>query len=105
MASVVLDGLTNLYNRRYMEQRLDKELSYARRFHHPLSFFMVDIDWFKKLNDTYGHQSGDYVLRVEVNIEGDFNPPWWDVGRSLPDAYPTRDYGFGKQHVGQPSVV
>ncbi|GMU51404.1 MAG: hypothetical protein AMXMBFR33_05500 [Candidatus Xenobia bacterium] len=60
----VLDGLTNLYNRRYMEQRLDKELSYARRFHHPLSFFMVDIDWFKKLNDTYGHQAGDAVLRI-----------------------------------------
>ena len=60
----VLDGLTNLYNRRYMEQRLDKELSYARRFHHPLSIFMVDIDWFKKLNDTYGHPAGDFVLRT-----------------------------------------
>jgi len=59
----VSDGLTNLYNRRYLEQRLSKELSYARRFRKPLTMVMSDVDFFKKLNDTYGHQAGDYALR------------------------------------------
>jgi hypothetical protein len=47
---------------------------------------------------------GAYVLKVEVNIEGDFNP-FWGPGRSLPDKYPTWDNGFGKQYLGQPSIV
>ncbi|MBN9416608.1 hypothetical protein ABS71_17425 [bacterium SCN 62-11] len=59
----VSDGLTNLYNRRYLEQRLAKEISYARRFRKPLTIVMTDVDFFKKLNDTYGHQAGDQALR------------------------------------------
>ncbi len=59
----VSDGLTNLYNRRYLEQRLSKELSYARRFKKPLTVLMTDVDFFKKLNDAYGHQAGDHALR------------------------------------------
>lgn len=59
----VSDGLTNLYNRRYLEQRLAKEISYARRFRKPLTVLMTDVDFFKKLNDTYGHQAGDEALR------------------------------------------
>ena len=59
----VSDGLTNLYNRRYLEQRLSKEISYARRFRKPLTVVMTDVDFFKKLNDAYGHQAGDYALR------------------------------------------
>lgn len=59
----VSDGLTNLYNRRYLEQRLAKEISYARRFRKPLTIVMTDVDFFKKLNDTYGHQAGDEALR------------------------------------------
>jgi diguanylate cyclase (GGDEF)-like protein len=60
----VSDGLTNLYNRRYLEQRLSKEISYARRFRKPLTVLMTDVDFFKKLNDTYGHQAGDQALRI-----------------------------------------
>ena len=60
----VSDGLTNLYNRRYLEQRLSKELAYSRRFHKPLTVLLADIDFFKKLNDTYGHQAGDYALKM-----------------------------------------
>jgi diguanylate cyclase (GGDEF)-like protein len=60
----VSDGLTNLYNRRYLEQRLSKELSYARRFRRPLTVLMTDVDFFKKLNDSYGHQAGDSALKV-----------------------------------------
>lgn len=59
----VSDGLTNLYNRRYLEQRLSKELSYARRFRKPLTVLMTDVDFFKKLNDGFGHQAGDHALR------------------------------------------
>jgi diguanylate cyclase (GGDEF)-like protein len=59
----VMDGLTNVYNRRYLTQRLHQEIAYSRRFRHPLTLVMVDIDWFKKINDTYGHQAGDQVLR------------------------------------------
>lgn len=60
----VLDGLTNLYNRRYLEQRLGKEMAYSKRFKKPLTVMMVDIDFFKKLNDGFGHQAGDHALRI-----------------------------------------
>lgn len=59
----VSDGLTNLYNRRYLEERLSKEMAYSRRFRKPLTVLMTDVDFFKKLNDTHGHQAGDLALR------------------------------------------
>lgn len=59
----VRDGLTNLYNRRYLDETLDRELARAKREGYPLSLVMIDIDHFKRLNDTYGHQAGDKVLR------------------------------------------
>jgi len=63
----VLDGLTNIYNRRYLEQRLAEEVAYSKRYGKPLSVILTDIDFFKRLNDTYGHQAGDYVLRQVSN--------------------------------------
>jgi diguanylate cyclase (GGDEF)-like protein/PAS domain S-box-containing protein len=60
----VRDGLTGLYNRRYLDEMLDREVSRARREGNPLSLVMLDIDYFKKVNDTYGHQAGDEVLKV-----------------------------------------
>lgn len=63
----VLDGLTNIYNRRYLEQRLAEEVAYSKRYGKPLSVVLTDIDFFKRLNDTYGHQAGDYVLRQVSN--------------------------------------
>ena len=59
----VLDGLTNIYNRRYLEQRLMEEVAYSKRYSKPLSVILMDIDFFKRLNDTYGHQAGDHVLQ------------------------------------------
>ena len=59
----IRDGLTNLFNRRFMEIALDRELRRARRHHKPLAVLMLDIDHFKQLNDTYGHEAGDLVLR------------------------------------------
>jgi diguanylate cyclase (GGDEF)-like protein len=58
----ITDGLTGIYNRRYFEERLAEELRRAERFVHPLSVVLLDIDHFKRVNDTYGHLAGDYVL-------------------------------------------
>jgi len=57
------DGLTGLYNHREMHVLLDKEIDRARRYATSLSLIMVDIDHFKKINDTYGHLVGDCVIR------------------------------------------
>jgi len=56
------DGLTGLYNHRYFHEQLSKDFLRARRYHEFLSCVMLDIDHFKKFNDTYGHQTGDVVL-------------------------------------------
>ncbi len=58
----IRDPLTKLFNRRYMEATLEREISRARRQKQPLSVIMADIDHFKKFNDTYGHEAGDAVL-------------------------------------------
>ena len=59
----IRDPLTGLFNRRYMEESLQREISKARRKAAPLALFMLDIDHFKPVNDTYGHATGDWVLR------------------------------------------
>jgi len=56
------DPLTGLINRRHLKERMDVELSKAKRHGHPLSALMADIDHFKSVNDTYGHAAGDAVL-------------------------------------------
>ena len=57
------DGLTGLYNRRYLYQELERELARSRRYEHPLSLVICDLDNFKKYNDQYGHLAGDDLLR------------------------------------------
>jgi diguanylate cyclase (GGDEF)-like protein len=57
------DGLTNLANRRAFDERLDVEVDHARRLGTNVGFVIADIDNFKSINDTYGHQTGDEVLR------------------------------------------
>lgn len=59
----VTDGLTGLYNRRHFEHNVEREFLRAKRYASALSLAMIDIDHFKKINDKYGHQFGDYVLR------------------------------------------
>lgn len=59
----VRDALTGLYNRRYFHDRLTHEFRRASRHDRPLALLMLDIDHFKQVNDTYGHQAGDQVLR------------------------------------------
>jgi two-component system, cell cycle response regulator len=58
-----VDGLTGVYNRREFNRWLTLEIERSHREYHPVSLVMVDIDHFKKLNDTYGHQAGDEALR------------------------------------------
>lgn len=57
------DGLTELYNHRYFQEQLQNLVAHAKRYDVPLSLIIIDIDFFKKFNDLYGHQSGDAVLR------------------------------------------
>ena len=59
----ITDKLTGLYNRRYFDEALEKEVLRARRFKHDLSLMFIDIDNFKHFNDTYGHTEGDAVLQ------------------------------------------
>jgi len=59
----VKDALTGLYNRRRFEAMLENEFKRALRYEHPLSCMMIDIDNFKSVNDTFGHQTGDLVLK------------------------------------------
>jgi diguanylate cyclase (GGDEF)-like protein len=56
------DGLTGLYNRRYLEDALIRELHRAERGAKPVSVVMIDIDHFKQFNDNFGHDAGDFVL-------------------------------------------
>jgi diguanylate cyclase (GGDEF)-like protein len=59
----VIDELTDTFNYRYFVQKFQEEKKRALRYAAPLSIIMVDIDWFKKLNDSYGHEVGNVVLR------------------------------------------
>lgn len=58
-----LDGLTEIYNHRFFQNSLDNEISRALRNETEISIVMIDIDFFKKFNDIYGHQVGDFVLK------------------------------------------
>lgn len=57
------DALTGLYNRRYLDSTLERELARCQREGLPLSLMLIDLDHFKQINDTYGHQAGDEVLK------------------------------------------
>jgi two-component system, cell cycle response regulator len=62
LSSALRDGLTKLFNKRYLMDRLDSELKFAQRHETSLSLLLLDIDHFKKVNDTHGHLAGDAVL-------------------------------------------
>ncbi len=62
----ITDPLTRCYNRGYLTERFPQEIKRARRYGHPMSLILGDIDHFKNVNDTYGHQAGDYVLKEFV---------------------------------------
>jgi diguanylate cyclase (GGDEF)-like protein len=64
----ITDGLTGLYNHRYFKEHLEQELYRASRHQSRVSVVMVDIDHFKKFNDTYGHPAGDAILRAIARL-------------------------------------
>jgi two-component system, cell cycle response regulator len=64
----IVDGLTQIHNKRYLFEALDKELIRARRYDRQLSLLIFDIDFFKNINDQYGHLAGDHVLRELARI-------------------------------------
>ena len=64
----IRDGLTGLYNRRYLEESLEREINRAQRQKFGLGIIMIDIDHFKNYNDTFGHNGGDIVLQQLGNI-------------------------------------
>lgn len=61
------DPLTRLYNRRYFDERLLSEFGFAQRHRTQLAILLLDIDHFKRFNDTWGHQAGDVVLKLVAN--------------------------------------
>lgn len=83
------DPLTGLYNRRYMEESISREYSRAQRASVPLGIIMFDLDHFKQLNDSYGHDAGDAVLR--------------DLGRLLQDK--VRDTDIACRYGGEEFTV
>jgi diguanylate cyclase (GGDEF)-like protein len=86
----VRDGLTGLYNRRHFDAALDTELRRAARNLKPISLLMIDVDCFKALNDSYGHQRGDDCLR--------------EVARVLED-HPRRGYDVVARYGGEEFVL
>lgn len=63
-----IDGLTGLWNRAFFDKRMGEELTRAQRYGHPLSLALLDLDYFKQVNDTYGHPVGDAVLQGVARV-------------------------------------
>ena len=83
----VCDGLTGLYNRRHFECNMEREFLRAKRYRSNLSLAIVDIDYFKTVNDTFGHQFGDYVLK--------------EIAKLMPDSFRKTDmiYRYGGEEL------
>ena len=73
--SALRDGLTKAFNKKYFTDRLESEFTFATRHVTPLALVLFDIDHFKKVNDTHGHQAGDHVLSEISNST--WSPAWW----------------------------
>lgn len=67
----IVDGLTQIHNKRYLFEALEKELIRARRYEREISLIMFDIDFFKRINDQFGHLAGDHVLRELARVVQD----------------------------------
>lgn len=67
----ITDALTGAYNRRYLLRNLPSEIARSRRYQHPLAILCCDLDWFKRVNDCFGHEAGDEVLRQFVSRSRD----------------------------------
>jgi diguanylate cyclase (GGDEF)-like protein len=79
--AAILDGLTGVFNRKHLEERIALELDFALRHDQPLSVVIIDVDHFKKVNDTYGHLAGDAVLKSISSLVASMLRPSDLVGR------------------------
>ena len=77
----VRDPLTGVFNRRYLNEIIVTEMDRAFRLHHPLSILMADIDYFKKVNDQFGHPVGDQVLHDLAALFGSMMRPYDTITR------------------------
>ncbi len=66
--AVLRDPLTGAFNRRYLDERIETEIAFAKRHAEPLALILLDIDHFKRVNDTFGHVAGDAVLKQFVKL-------------------------------------
>jgi diguanylate cyclase (GGDEF)-like protein len=96
-----VDALTQLSNRRHLDERFPAELSVARRECRPLSCIMLDIDRFKSVNDTHGHACGDQVLRHVASILTKFVPPECTIGRYGGEEFAVICVGMKLDHAAQ----
>ena len=64
----IIDGLTQISNKRFFSEFLEREMARCQRYSRPLTLVMFDIDYFKKINDEYGHLAGDYVLKRMADL-------------------------------------
>ena len=62
------DGMTGLLNHKFFEKRLDEEIERSNRYNETMTLLFLDLDNFKRINDTHGHQYGDYVLKITASI-------------------------------------
>ncbi|MBU5636362.1 diguanylate cyclase [Geomonas sp. Red69] len=123
----IRDPLTGLLNRRHMEESLLREISRATRTKQPLSVVMLDIDHFKKFNDTFGHEAGDHVLKEVGQVllknvrdsdiacrfggeeftlilpDADCDTAF-EIGNRIRDAVKGLNLVVGRQHVGRISI-
>ncbi|MFC3153367.1 diguanylate cyclase [Litoribrevibacter euphylliae] len=78
----ITDGLTKIRNRKYFNETLTKNLSLSERIDQPISLLLIDIDFFKKINDNYGHQAGDQCLiEVAQTLKNSLSRPNDEVAR------------------------
>lgn len=93
------DYLTGLFNRRYFVERVERELARAIQRREPLSLLMIDIDHFKKVNDTWGHRGGDAVLQQVAHLIRDALREQDILGRIGGEEFAAALIGVEKQHA------
>lgn len=101
----VTDELTGLFNRRYFMSRLNQEFERVKRYESIFTFIMIDIDFFKKINDTHGHLAGDFVLRNVAEMMNKSRRLSDTVGRIGGEEFaillPETEIGYGVEIAGR----